>query len=203
MRCDEVQKKLVEFMEDELGSAERAAVREHIDACDKCAGELAALEQTMVLLEDDGYVEPDPFYWTRFEADLRAKIRDKGRLPIFVPGVDRLAPRLAPVVAAVLLFAVGLGVGLQPVLNVAGGGDMPAVYAERFADDGGPVVSPRSKSLVESRGYGHQVAEYAANADTLRPEGFDAAVDQPQMILATEESWLTDGSRLGGRSLGQ
>lgn len=204
MRCDDVQKRLVEFMEGELSVAETAEMREHIDACDGCSAELAAYERTMLLLEDDGYVEPDPFYWTRFEAGLRAKIRNKGRLPVFVPGIDRLAPRLAPVVAAVVLFAVGLGVGLQPVLNVVGNTDSAPTYAERTIDDRAPVVSPRSKSLVESRGYGHEIADFAANAaDTLRPEGFDTAVDQPEMILATEEAWPTGGSGLAGQSLGR
>jgi hypothetical protein len=135
-------------------------------------------------------------------------MRDRGRSPVFVPGIDRLAPRLAPklapVVAAVVLFAVGLGVGLQPVLNVVGSTESAPTYAERSIDDKGPVVSPRSKSLVESRGYGDEVAEFAANdADTLRPEGFDTAVEQPQMFLATEEGWPTEGGRLGGSSLGQ
>jgi len=208
MRCDDAKKRLVEYMEGELSVAETAEMREHIDACDGCAAELAAYEKTMLLLEDDGYVEPEPFYWTRFEAGLRAKMRDRSRLPAFMPGIDRLAPRfapkLAPVVAAVVLFAVGLGVGLQPVLNVVGTTDSAPTYAERSIDDSSPVVSPRSKSLVESRGYGHEVADFAANtADTLRPEGFDTAVDQPQMILATEESWPTESGHLGGSSLGQ
>jgi len=204
MRCEEVHKRLVEFMEGELSAADTAEMREHIDACDECAAELAAFERTMLLLEDDGYVEPDPFYWTRFEAGLRAKIRDKGRRPAFVPGIDRLAPRLAPVVAAVLLFAVGFGVGIQPVLNMVAGDSGAATFAESAGDERDPVVSPRSKSLVESRGFGGQVAEYASNtADTLRPEGFDSAIDEPQMILATDESWPTAEGRLGEGTLGR
>ena len=203
MRCDETQKRLVEFMMEELEANEQAAVREHLDTCDACASELAAFERTMTLLEDDGYVEPEPFYWTRFEAGLRAKLRGRDRRFVFVPRLENLAPRLAPVVAAVILFGIGLGVGLQPVLNTVGTTDSPGTFAERPIDDRGPVVSPRSKSLVESGGVAHEMAQYAANApDTLRSENFDSAIEQPQLILATDESWPAVERRLGDGSLG-
>jgi anti-sigma factor RsiW len=202
MRCDEAQKRLVEFMEEELEAGEQEAVREHLATCDVCASELAAFELTMTFLEDDGYVEPDPFYWTRFEAGLRARLRDRGRRFVFVPRLEDLTPRLAPVVAAVILFGIGLGVGLQPVLNSAGTTGSPGAFAERPIDDRGPVVSPRSKSLVES-GVPREMAQYAANAsDTLRPESFDSAIEQPHIILATDESWPAVERRLGDGSLG-
>jgi len=203
MRCDEVKKRLAEFMEEELEAGEQMAVREHLATCDACASELAAYERTMMLLEDDGYVEPEPFYWTRFEAGLRARLRDRSRRFVFVPRLENLAPRLVPIVAAVLLFGVGLGVGLQPVLNVVGVPDSGA-FVERTTDDRGPVVSPRSKSLVESGGLAREMAQFAVNApDTLRPESFDSAIEQPQIILATDESWPAVERRLGERSQGE
>lgn len=203
MRCDETQKLLVEFMEGELEAGEQEAVREHLATCDACASELAAFERTMSFLEDDGYVEPSPFYWTRFEAGLRAKLRGSDRRFVFVPRLENLAPRLAPIVAAVVLFGVGLGVGLQPVLNVAGTSDSPGTFAERPIDDRGPVVSPRSKSLVESGGLEREMAQYAVNEpDTLRPESFDSAIEQPQIILATDEGWPAVERRMGDGSLG-
>jgi anti-sigma factor RsiW len=202
MRCEDVQKQLVEYMEGELGAEEQDAVREHLETCGACASELAAFERTVLLLEDDGYVEPEPFYWTRFEAGLRAKLRDRDRRFVFVPRLENLAPRLAPVVAAVVLFGIGLGLGLQPVLNVAGSPDSPGAYAERPVDDRGPVVSPRSKSLVES-GIEREMMQFADNApDTLRPESFDSAIEQPQIILATDESWPDVESRLGDGGIG-
>ena len=204
MRCDEVQKRLAEFMEKDLGAGEQAAVHEHLATCDACASELAAYERTMMLLEDDGYVEPEPFYWTRFEARLRARLRDRGRRFGFTPRFENLIPRLAPVVAAVLLFGVGLGVGLQPVLNVVRTSDSSGTFAERPDDDRGPVVSPRSKSLVESGGLEREIAQYAVNApDTLRPESFDLAIERPQIILAADESWRSAEQRIRERTLGE
>ena len=200
MRCEEIQNRLVEFMEDELRADERAAFSAHLDGCDACAAELKSLEHTMTLLADDGYVEPDPFYWTRFEAGLRARIRERNRRFVFVPQFGNLVPRLAPVAVAAVLFCVGLGVGLQPVLNTVSTPDTSSSFAERATDERGPVISPRSKSLVES-GIGREMTNYAVNmADTLRPESFDSAIEPPQMILATDESWPGD-DRLAGERL--
>jgi len=204
MRCDEVQKRLAEFMEEELEAGELTAVHEHLATCDACASEFAAYERTMMLLGDDGYVEPEPFYWTRFEAGLRARLRDRSRRFVFVPRLENLTPRLVPVVAAVVLFGIGLGVGLQPVLNVVGSSDSSGTFAERLDDDRSPVVSPRSKSLVESGGLEREMAQYAANVpDTLRPESFESAIEQPQIILATDESWPEVERRIRERSLGE
>lgn len=201
MRCDEVQKSLLEFMEGELDADASEAVRRHLATCDVCASELAAFENTMTLLEDDGYVEPEPFYWTRFEAGLRARLRGGRARFAFAPRFETLTPRLAPIAVAVLFFCVGLGFGLQPVLNMAGNTDDPAALAERPFDASGPVISPRTKALVE-RGLEHEVFQYASNdADTLTPESFDSAVDEPRMILATDESWSDVEGRLGERLL--
>jgi anti-sigma factor RsiW len=188
MRCDDLQKRIVEFMEGELGAEEQAAFQAHLDECEECADELAAFERTMALLEDDGYEEPSPFYWTRFEAGLRAKLRErKGRF-VLVPRLQNLAPRLAPIAVAVLFFCVGLGFGLQPVLNLADTSDSSGTYAQS-ADYRGPVISPRAKSLVES-GLEREMPQFASDAaDTLTPESFDSAVEQPRMRLATDESW--------------
>jgi anti-sigma factor RsiW len=188
MSCEETQKLIVEFLEGELDEAERKRVQAHIEACDSCAAELEAFQRTMTLLEDDGYVEPEPFYWTRFEAGLRAKLRDRSRRFSLVPRFENVVPRLAPIAVAVLFFCVGLGVGIQPVLSLADRSESGPTYAERV-DYTTPVISPRAKSLVEG-GLEHDMPTYMADSgDTLTPESFDTAVEQPRIRLATDEGW--------------
>jgi anti-sigma factor RsiW len=195
MRCEDTQNRLVEYIEGELRPEERAQVEEHLDTCPVCKVELEAFQRTMAILENDGYEEPSPFYWTRFEAGLRAKL-GKRRSRFGIPSLVNAGPRLVPIAVAVLFFCVGLGVGLQPVLRVASTSPAPAIGTETV-DYSGPVVSPRAKSLVES-GLPREEPQYAVNAaDTLTPESFDSAVEQPRMILATEESWPVTDPGLG------
>jgi hypothetical protein len=48
------------------------------------------------------------------------------------------------------------------------------------------------------------MAQFAVNApDTLRPESFDSAIEQPRIILATDESWPAVERRIGERRLGE
>lgn len=198
MRCNQVQTLLIDYIEDELSEGEAAAVREHIDVCDVCAAEAAAFESTCELLREDGYVEPSPFYWTRFSARLRERMRGRS---VWAGADDRwgmLVPRLAPVAVAALCFAVGMWIGLSPTDSVdrtVGGVQRSAVGAG-FAE--GPVVSPRSKALVES---GYDPGEFAFAADTLAPYSYEPPMERPEMTLAASEGQAEFEQRLVSRLL--
>ena len=198
MRCDQVDKLLIDYLEGELGPTDAASVREHIDVCRACAAEAAAFESTRDLLRNDGYVEPSPFYWTRFNARLRQRM---GRRSIWAGADDRwgvLVPRLAPVAVAALCFAVGMWIGLSPTGSVDGmvGGARTPDFGASFAD--GPVVSPRSKALVES---GSTAAEFAYAADTLAPYSFEPPTERSEMMLASSEEEAEFEQRLVHRLL--
>jgi len=185
MRCDQVEKLLVEYVDGELNAGEHAAVSEHIEKCADCARELGSLERLRELLSDDGYVEPSSFYWTRFSAGLRERLH-RG----WMGGDDRwarLVPRLAPVVVAVAFFAVGMwmGLGAMNATSPAGGSGVSAVGGTSFTEL--PVVSPRSKLLVETGGGSAGVHQRAALSDTLAPDGMDPFGDGPGMILTGAE----------------
>ena len=196
MRCDEVQKLLIEFIEGDLEARWDAAVREHLAECEACASEVAAFERTRDLLKDDGYRDPPPFYWTRFYARLMARLHGPRRSILTARPLDVLLLKLVPVAVAVLFFGVGLTVGLRPVLDGRSGASDVVALTERGVEDHGPVVSPRSKAFVES---GHERAPlaYAAAADTLRPDSFDPATEQPRVILATWEPQAETKWQLG------
>jgi anti-sigma factor RsiW len=185
MRCDQVQNALIDYLEGELGPTEAEAIREHIGACAVCAAEAAAFESTWDLLRNDGYVEPSPFYWTRFGARLRRRMRRGGA---WAGADDRwaaLVPRLAPVAVAAVCFAVGMWIGLTPAGSVDGIAEGDSRPVARMSFAGGPVVSPRSKSLVES---GSTATEFAYAGDTLAPYSFEPPTDMPELMLASDES---------------
>lgn len=198
MRCQQVERLLIDYLEGELAAADEAAVREHIAECGGCAAELAAFESTRELLRSDAYVEPSPFYWTRFNARLKQRMR-RG---VWVGADDRwggLVPRLAPVAVAVLCFAVGMWIGLSPTGTAGrGAGDaMPGVgYGIGLAE--APVVSPRSKTLVAS---GSTASELAYAADTLAPYSYEPPSERSEMMLASSEDETEFEQRLVNRLL--
>lgn len=198
MRCAQVERLLIDYLEDELGAAEAAAVREHLAECGACTAEAAAFESTRELLLNDAYVEPSPFYWTRFNAGLRKRMRRGG---IWAGADDRwggLVPRLAPVAVAALFFAVGMWIGLSPTGSVNGvvGGEGAPGYGIGLAE--GPVVSPRSKALVAS---GSTASEFVYAADTLAPYSYEPPTERSEMMLATSEEQAEFEQRLVHRLL--
>ena len=196
MRCDQVEKLLVEYADGELNAGERTAVSEHVGSCPSCAGELAVLERMKLLLAEDGYVEPSSFYWTRFSARLRERTRDR-----WVMGDDRwarLVPRLVPVVVAVAFFSFGMWVGLRPVTGSRPEGAAPGLSTgHSFAE--APIVSPRIKLLVETGGVEQPIAQAS---DTLAPETFDPFGEGSGFILTGSEERGRAARYLGEGLLG-
>ena len=177
MRCDQVEKLLVEYVDGELNAGERTAVSEHIELCESCANELAALERMKLLLSDDGYVEPSPFYWTRFSARLRERMW--GRWEVAEDRWFRLLPRLVPAVIALAFFSLGVWVGLRPVTGGVSEPAVPGLSAGQSLAEA-PIVSPRVKLLVETGGIEQPMAQAS---DTLAPEVFDPFGDGSNLIL--------------------
>jgi anti-sigma factor RsiW len=196
MRCDQVEKLLVEYADGELNAGERTAVCEHVASCPSCADELAALERMKLLLAEDGYAEPSSFYWTRFAARLRERTQDRWAM-----GDDRwarLVPRLVPIVVAAAFFSLGIWVGLGPATGVRQEGVAPGLQAgHSFAE--APIVSPRVKLLVETGGVEQPMAQAS---DTLAPETFDPFGEGSGFILTGSEDRGRPTRYLGEELLG-
>lgn len=181
MRCDQVEKLLVEYVDGELNAGENTAVSEHVASCQSCARELASLERMKLLLADDGYVEPSSFYWTRFGAGLRERLR--GRWDVGDDRWARLIPKLVPAVVALAFFSLGVWVGLRPATGFGPAGETPGVPSRQSFTEA-PIVSPRVKLLVETGGIEQPIAQAS---DTLAPEGFDPFGDGSNLILTGSE----------------
>lgn len=50
MTCEQAKTSLLDYLMEEVTAAERLEIRQHVDACAACAGELARLKQTLTLL---------------------------------------------------------------------------------------------------------------------------------------------------------
>jgi len=70
MKCDEVRKRLDEYLDGELSTEEAAAVEEHLTACGACRAEHEALKQTVSLVRSLPKAEPPRDLSARIEASI-------------------------------------------------------------------------------------------------------------------------------------
>jgi anti-sigma factor RsiW len=109
MKCEKIREQLMDAI---ISGQETASpeLQEHLRSCAACAEELALLQQTMALLDEWQVPEPSPYFSSR----LRARVREEAS----VQPAGWLAWLRRPVVAAVAMVLVGIGVSLLEVGNV-------------------------------------------------------------------------------------
>ena len=132
MNHSRAQELLSDFLERDLGDAERAAFDAHLAGCDACSADLGGLRETVTLLRRMPAPEPPAFLATR----VMARIAEGEARP--VEAWRRWLAKLAtPVVAASLAAAVG-AVG---VLSLA--------PSPRSADVVAEATPARDRTLVQ------------------------------------------------------
>ncbi len=106
MKCEKLRE---EFMEAVLGGPETASLemQEHLRSCAACADQLAALRQTMTLLDEWQAPEPSPYFISR----LHARLREESAAPVR----NWLAWLRRPVVAAAAAVLIAVGAGLLEI----------------------------------------------------------------------------------------
>ncbi|MCD4689990.1 zf-HC2 domain-containing protein [bacterium] len=177
MNCELIKNQLIEYLDGDLSTEEARVLEEHLENCPECSSEFEAFAAVRELLLDDGYTEPSPFYWTRFNARLMQRFHR----PSLFSWHPAATPRLVPITIAAVLFVVGftIGAGQLMKLGTPGNGDVAAVGGGRDS-----VVSLASKQHVAS---GEAVIEFADYSDTLRPSTFAEPTEGPQFILARSD----------------
>lgn len=109
MKCKEVNKKLVSYINNELSNTENENVKSHLESCAICNEIVVELQNTMNLFDDRITLQPNPFLYTRIlqELNILHTVQDNnGFLPVF----KRV---LLPVIFSLLLiFSVFLGITL-------------------------------------------------------------------------------------------
>jgi predicted anti-sigma-YlaC factor YlaD len=78
MKCEEIQKKLSAYQDNELGQKETELVRRHLSECRACAEELRALNSAWDFLQTAEVTEPAPYLWTRLSARIAAQGEQRG-----------------------------------------------------------------------------------------------------------------------------
>ena len=107
MKCRKASQKLNAYLDGELSQRTAAGVREHLEVCAQCAGELAEMERLNRALGADLGVERSLGLAVRIRR--RAQERAARRQPVPIGALLRV--RLATAVAAVLVMGVGVTIG--------------------------------------------------------------------------------------------
>ena len=72
MQCKDCQNELADYLfEPEMDRRKKAAVNEHIAACEACRGELSGLQETMAMMDAWKAPEPSPYFDQKMAVMLR------------------------------------------------------------------------------------------------------------------------------------
>lgn len=112
MKCKNLHKKLIFFLEGDLSPRMMEEVQNHLDECSSCAAFAKELKQTLGIIENEKELEVNPYFYTRLKARLE---NQNEQSPAF--GRIIFARVLQPVIFSILLV-IGIYSGIkigQPV----------------------------------------------------------------------------------------
>jgi anti-sigma factor RsiW len=106
MKCHSIQKKLSAYQDGELEPRERQQVKGHLLGCQVCCEQFAQLERTWQTLGELKEIQPNPWFYSQVITKIREP-REQG----FLPGVQRVFPKLRVPAFASILVAIGILIG--------------------------------------------------------------------------------------------
>ncbi len=164
MRCDEIRRRLSEYLDGELPPEGRQSVEEHLSGCEGCRKELSELELTLGHLRSLHEVEPPPFYTQSVMRRVREEARAKPGLlrKLFFPlrvklPIEAMAVALVAVVAVYVFKAMGPEVAMRPptVASAPETADEMASLRPKMEDKAAPAEGGRDlENEMEEAGTG-------------------------------------------------
>jgi hypothetical protein len=112
MKCKQVHKNFIGYIENTLSGALSAALHNHIETCPACKEKYENLLYTYTIFDKQSSPEITPFFYTRVEQRL------KSRMYPTVPLYSLFFKRLQPVLAAVIIV-LGISLGILVGKNLA------------------------------------------------------------------------------------
>jgi anti-sigma factor RsiW len=102
MKCKQLHKKLIFFLEGDLPQKEKEQIKKHLAECPECAGFTDDLKKTLNILQSEKSPEVNPFFYTRLKAKMENQaVRDKTQ-PALRPALIKI---LQPALFTLLLLA--------------------------------------------------------------------------------------------------
>lgn len=167
MTCEQAKTSLLDYLLEEVTAAERLEIRQHVDGCAACAGEMARLQQTMTLL---------------VRAEVPEEIPQRIRLvaePVSVwTQFWRSGARLAFATAGLACLAIGLLALSQASISYDQGSWELAFGSAARATSGVPVVETTATAGALDRAEIARLIAEAVAASEARLHGSTANLAQ-------------------------
>ena len=175
MTCTVFDEQLADYLEGDLGTAERQAVEAHIASCVRCTALVRDLEQIRANASDLGGLSPSRDLWAGIAERIEAPVVPLGLRA--TPNVH-VAPRRAVErlrLAAIAAALVAVTAGVTYTLTISRGGNESVEVAATPDQPRDSVVSPTDAAQPTAPG-----RETAANDDTAAdPREAQSSARQP------------------------
>jgi anti-sigma factor RsiW len=112
MRCRKIKKKLLAFLDGEVGEKEKERIASHLKTCLSCGEEAKTLSSLSVLLrEEKESIKASPYFWNKLEQRIIQAETNKNAFDTFLEWLNRtLIPASATAVVVIGLF-IGIRLG--------------------------------------------------------------------------------------------
>jgi len=115
MKCSRIKKKLSAYLDGEMSERERQIISQHLQQCEECNKELAALSAVRDAINTIDGMEVPPYFVTR----LRQHIREQARPAPFFQRIRGLAVTAATAGAVVASLFIGNQAGKTLYQSIA------------------------------------------------------------------------------------
>ena len=109
MKCKEINKNLLFYIEGELSQEKEKLIKEHLHNCQNCLMLFNEIKETLAVIEGEKKIEPTPFLFTRIQQHI-TNLENQESLTELQPIFKRI---LQPIALTLLLLAgVYFGISL-------------------------------------------------------------------------------------------
>jgi predicted anti-sigma-YlaC factor YlaD len=155
MKCNDIQIKLMDYLDEALPESEMRQVREHLQGCNECSALYHKIQESWSLAKKDR-IEPQPFFHTRVQQALENR-KSSGTLEWKQFARQALQPALFFVVLGLGIFiGIQLGRGIDTrslAENQVQSQDYIEEYAENQYLDGMKLETLEQEMFLEDSSY--------------------------------------------------
>ena len=108
MKCKNIHKKLISYINDELTGSKNIQIKSHLKNCEKCYNIYTELATTLNLVGEKKTIKPNPFLYTRIKQKLN-EIENEKKQTVHNPVYKKV---LQPAFLS-LLLAAGIFTGIK------------------------------------------------------------------------------------------